>query len=430
MPKKPRGYVAATLIILGCERQPTEEPTRPAEPQFTEVFAWPDVIRLPVGQQSRVYANGLTPTRERKDLSTDVTWEVDAPFFADVTEGPEGQGTLTGYEFGSTLLRARLGEVVSEDVPVEVTSTQVRALDLSPNGVFTHLRRGDSLPLQATAVFRDGRSSNANGQVQWTSSDEAIATVAPDGRVTALDFGDAFISAQLGTLVSAPSLVSVVQDRPNLRIKALRRISDGVQVVVENDNLPNASDFWVDLYTDRGALNRGDPGDAYAYVRSPASFGATYVNIALADVPQQLFAYVDTNGDVVESDEADNSFEGTLALPIGEVNIGIRDYRALTDEDNIYLFFELMNYGDTATGPFDVRVTEGDDASLSEPFTLHMVSMPGLGPYGEVTGQLMFNPSCRSCSLQVEVDPDGLLDDTDRSDNVSAQFYTRLKDPT
>lgn len=110
--------------------------------------------------------------------------------------------------------------------------------------------------------------------------------------------------------------------------------------------------------------------------------------------------------------------------------IGIRDYRALTDEDNIYLFFELMNYGDTATGPFDVRVTEGDDASLSEPFTLHMVSMPGLGPYGEVTGQLMFNPSCRSCSLQVEVDPDGLLDDTDRSDNVSAQFYTRLKDPT
>ena len=72
--------------------------------------------------------------------------------------------------------------------------------------------RGDTVPFHATARYDTGDYRDVTDQVAWRSSNPAAATVAADGRLTAVDAGDATIDATLGSVTSNKVGVHVVTE--------------------------------------------------------------------------------------------------------------------------------------------------------------------------------------------------------------------------
>ena len=113
----------------------------------------------------------------------------------------DAEGRITGVSLGSTLVYALNadGAVISRvmvsvlSVPLTITLDQ-DSLSMSPSQSVT-----------ISAFF----SHPVRPAVSWTSSNEAVATVAADGTVTAHSFGNAVISATLANGSSGQVLVTV-----------------------------------------------------------------------------------------------------------------------------------------------------------------------------------------------------------------------------
>jgi len=114
-----------------------------------------------------------------------VTWSSDDPAVASVTANGT-TGTITAVGPGATVIRARVG-TLGADLPVQVLG--VRAIQVNPSNA--SIRAGDSQPFSATFDADPGVST----AVTWSSSDNAVATVAATGVVTGVTPGTATIRA-------------------------------------------------------------------------------------------------------------------------------------------------------------------------------------------------------------------------------------------
>jgi len=74
----------------------------------------------------------------------------------------------------------------------EVTSAELRSLSVNPGRL--SLRPGSTMPLQATAIYRDQTQWDVTDQVTWQVLDESVVTI-ERGKVTALAFGQTQIIA-------------------------------------------------------------------------------------------------------------------------------------------------------------------------------------------------------------------------------------------
>jgi len=146
-------------------------------------------------------------------LSGRVTsWSSTDPGTASVT----AQGMVTAVGVGSTTITATSeGHTGSASVSV----TQIPVASVSVTLASTTLLVGSNT--QATAILRDANGGVLARSTEWSSDNTAVATVTPNGRVTALAIGSANItatseghsgSATLTVVITTVSSVSVALD--------------------------------------------------------------------------------------------------------------------------------------------------------------------------------------------------------------------------
>ena len=125
--------------------------------------------------------------------------------------------TANSYDFSATLERqgahvVRLtashgGVESSTDIPVvvavPVTLTSIIVTASSPT-----VEPGSTDAVQALGTYSDGASSDLTGQVTWTSSDSAVAKVAPGGTVTGVATGRSTLTATLGAQSGSVGITS------------------------------------------------------------------------------------------------------------------------------------------------------------------------------------------------------------------------------
>ena len=155
-----------------------------------------ETATLKVGETVELTANVLPEDATDKTVS----WTSNDEAVATV----DAEGKVTAVALGEATITAKCGEV-STYCTVTVVATPAESITISQETAT--LKVGETVELTATVMPEDATDKT----ITWASSDEAVATVDAEGKVTAVALGEAEITATAadGSGVSANCLVTV-----------------------------------------------------------------------------------------------------------------------------------------------------------------------------------------------------------------------------
>ncbi len=161
-------------------------------------------------------------------------------------------GLVQGVSTGNATVTVSLGSA-STTVPVTITGVTLRSISVTPQGgtgsTADTLTSGEGQQLAATGTYSDGTTQDLTSRVTWSSSAPSTVSVNSTGYATAVQAGNATVTAQLnsvsGTLpitVSSASAtsISVTPSTATLaagqtqQYAAVATMSDGSQQTVTN----------------------------------------------------------------------------------------------------------------------------------------------------------------------------------------------------
>lgn len=172
---------------------------------------------IPLGYSTQFSATGTFSDGSTSDITTQVTWTVQDPTIASISNdpgtatSPGTQGLATSLAQGSTTVVASLNGVTGS-ASLTVTSATLSSITLTPAGA-ANLPLGYNLQFTAQATYSDGTQYDVTGQATWTSDNSAVAAISnaagSQGLATALATGTANIRANVGSVASAPTALTV-----------------------------------------------------------------------------------------------------------------------------------------------------------------------------------------------------------------------------
>jgi len=162
----------------------------------------PSTPILARGMQAQLTATGVFTDNTTQDLTKQVTWTSATKTVASVGSA----GLLTAVSVGSTNVSAKFG-ATSATTLVTVSAAGVDSIALTPPN--PSLPKGMTQVLIATATLSDGTTDTVSTQAQWTSSNEAVATVNSSGVVTAIALGKTTISVSAAGVTGTTSVTVV-----------------------------------------------------------------------------------------------------------------------------------------------------------------------------------------------------------------------------
>ncbi len=198
-------WVMALLVLAGCGGGGSDEPAAPAPPSVASVVVSDLGGALAVGQ-SRTLTAQARDSQGRAIAGSTFTWSSSNASVATVTDG-----VVTGVAAGSATITARSGGVSSAPVSVTVNPPPRRLVIDRPWAFFTAV--GQTLSLSASQQDAQGATLSAAGAT-WSSSAPDKVAVDGNGQLLALAIGSAQITAELGGVRSAPTLVVVAEPKP------------------------------------------------------------------------------------------------------------------------------------------------------------------------------------------------------------------------
>lgn len=193
--------ITATLGATTAASTITVTPATLAELQLT-----PSSVTVAVGGAADVTATGVYSDGTTQNLTTQVSWSINAPSTATVENGH-----VVGVAPGGATLTATLGSV-SVTAAVTVTAATVTSLTVTPPTLNLPLLQ--TAQLTATGTLSDTTTADVTQQATWTSSNPLVASVSnaagSRGQVTSLLPGTATITATAsGHTATATVTVSV-----------------------------------------------------------------------------------------------------------------------------------------------------------------------------------------------------------------------------
>lgn len=211
-PSRWRRLLPAFLVALPLPA--CSDKTGPEPVPVVEVVAPAD--RVEVGRTLQLSARVRSPDGELLPRVS-VTWSSSDESVAAV--GPDG--VVAGRAPGTAVIRAVAGKG-SGSTTVTVVPVPVASVVVSPDTAT--LVAGSTWKL--TAVLRDASGAVLTGRaVAWSSDDESVASVAPDGSVTARGEGTALIAAESEGKRGTSRIAVVLPRLPELR---LERVASGL----------------------------------------------------------------------------------------------------------------------------------------------------------------------------------------------------------
>lgn len=165
----------------------------------------PKTLQIAQGLTQQFSATGVFSDDSTRDVTTNVTWSTDAAATADFD--PAESGLLTALAASPTpvnVIATNSGETGTATVIV----TDVTLSKIEISGAEELPKAGYRVALKATGTFTDDTEQDLTQQVEWRSSDSAVAAVqtsagSNSGVVTTAAAGVSNITAKLGTVTSS-----------------------------------------------------------------------------------------------------------------------------------------------------------------------------------------------------------------------------------
>ncbi|MDH4120647.1 MAG: Ig-like domain-containing protein [Deltaproteobacteria bacterium] len=158
---------------------------------LSSIAVTPASASLPKGLTQQLTATGTYTDATTADLTNTVSWTSSDNLTA--TVGAAGLATAQGT--GTATLTASLSGK-SGSASLTVTAKTLQSIAVTPGTVT--LQQGATAQLTATGTYSDNSTANLTNTVNWTSSDNLIATVDGTGLATATGQGSVTLTASLG----------------------------------------------------------------------------------------------------------------------------------------------------------------------------------------------------------------------------------------
>ncbi len=154
----------------------------------------PPSATVPVGTagQLRLYARFSDDSQQ--DVTASATWQSsDETVVSIVTSGTDA-GIATAMGVGNAMVSGTY-QSLSSDSLIEVTQAELVELQITPRD--TEVPLGNALAYAAQGIFSDGSNQDLTDQVNWGSSNTAVAAIDNDGVANTYSEGVTDISASL-----------------------------------------------------------------------------------------------------------------------------------------------------------------------------------------------------------------------------------------
>jgi len=193
---------------------------------------------VPAGLEVQFVAIGTYTDNSTQNLTDQVTWASATPTVATISNmtDPALQGLATALTEGTTEITATLGTVVSPVQTLTVTPAVLTGITINPP--VASVPAGLTKQYTAMGSFSDGRPAvDITAQVQWASSDVAVATIDAAGLATAATKGASNITAT----VLAGGAISTLDDQPivgSSHLVVTDAVLTSIAVTPANPNVP------------------------------------------------------------------------------------------------------------------------------------------------------------------------------------------------
>ncbi|PYX08243.1 MAG: hypothetical protein DMG88_11265 [Acidobacteria bacterium] len=154
---------------------------------------------LLLGTLQQFTATGTYSDHSSQDITDSVTWSSSDISVASIAGG----GLATALALGSVTISATSGSVTGSTT-VNVQSAVLSFITVRP--VSKKIAPLTSEQFQAIGTYTDGSTHNVTGQVSWTSSNSAVATIRVRGLAKALTPGTTTITATLRSISGSTTL--------------------------------------------------------------------------------------------------------------------------------------------------------------------------------------------------------------------------------
>ncbi|MGG3013355.1 Ig-like domain-containing protein, partial [Brevibacillus parabrevis] len=164
----------------------------------------PESVSMKKGATQQLEVKATYSDNKVTDVTSQATYQIAQPAIATVS----ATGLITGVAVGSTTVTVTFGgKTVS--VPVQITEAREPVQSLTVTPAQLDLLVGKTQTLQVTATYKDGKTADVSKQVTYLSQDSSIATVQPDGFVTAVKAGSTSLTVTYeGVSVNVPVVVT------------------------------------------------------------------------------------------------------------------------------------------------------------------------------------------------------------------------------
>jgi alpha-tubulin suppressor-like RCC1 family protein len=160
----------------------------------TGVAITPAGVSLFPGDTQQMVATATYSDTTQLDVTTTVTWSSDDVNTALVSNAAGEEGRVTAVGPGTVLISATLGnETVQTSLTVDVIP--VTSLAASPTSVSAAV--GETVSITLTATYADSSMVDVTDQASFSSSADAVATVAA-GAITGVSVGSATVTGSFG----------------------------------------------------------------------------------------------------------------------------------------------------------------------------------------------------------------------------------------
>lgn len=393
----------------------------------------PEKVILPLGESIQLTATGLLENRTSRDLTPYVTWMTADASVASVSNSLDQEGQVKGMAVGGTRVRAKLDDVTSVDVVVEVTEAELIGLAIEPKSIT--VQEGQTVQLKAMAAFSDGQRSDASSQVRWRTKDGSIAQLSSGGKLSGIAAGTTEIHVEWNGIASDMVTVSVKkQEPPELVISEVTGESSdtllSLTVEVKNEGDVGASDFFVDVFIDPPSVPVvGDYGDDWVvveYLGPGERFRHTFT-FTLSRGAHDVYVLLDSLNHVKEPNESNNVFGTTIEVGSGPSgpNLSFDRFEYLADSESVYYAIDVLNSGSEAVGPFyiDLFLDTWSQPAFNTDGDEYIDVEEGLAPGESLFADFFSDEPCSYCYSWIVVDTYDEIDETNEADNVAGPLY-------
>jgi hypothetical protein len=174
----------------------------------TSVSLTPTSITLPIGAQKQFSATATFNDGSSQDVSSVVAWSSNNTSVATVGTTSANLGLVSSAGSGTAHVNASFsyaGATATGSAPVTVTTATLTSIAITPSSAL--LAPASGTQLTATGTFSDGTVLRINPSVQWSTSDNTIATVNTTGFVTGQSGGIVGITAQQGAVSATANIL-------------------------------------------------------------------------------------------------------------------------------------------------------------------------------------------------------------------------------